>query len=106
MPKRLRDIRRSRHISQRTIARLLGISSQTVSSIELGETPPSLRVLCRYTEIFGIGLDQLVFGIRDEVPGLSERDLELISRFHDMDPRMQRQLYETVCRKSKEVIIL
>ncbi len=49
----LRDLRKARSWSQEELARLLGVSRQTVIAIERGRYDPSLKLAFRIARLFG-----------------------------------------------------
>lgn len=48
----LRQLRRSKNLSQTELAKLLGVDQRTISSWEVGICEPSLTVLAKLCEIF------------------------------------------------------
>jgi len=60
----LRDLRQNRDLSQDELARQLGISRQSIISLERGEYLPSLPLLVALIEFFECPLEQLVEGVR------------------------------------------
>ena len=61
----LRNFRRARTLNQDELARLLGISQQTLSKYESGHLVPSPDVQARLASILGVSVDALL--PRDEV---------------------------------------
>ncbi len=59
---KLMELRRSRGWSQEQLGERLGVTRQTVSKWELGETTPEMEKLSAMSDIFGITLDELVKG--------------------------------------------
>ncbi len=53
MKNRLRELRKARSWSQEELARLLGVSRQTVIAIERGRYDPSLKLAFRIARLFG-----------------------------------------------------
>lgn len=53
----LTDIRKSKHITQKQLSEISGLSESCISNIETGEqSSPTLRSLIRYTSALGIEL--------------------------------------------------
>ena len=53
----LADIRKSKHLSQKQVSELSGLSESCISNIESGEqSSPTLRSLMRYLDALGIEL--------------------------------------------------
>ncbi|GHV48359.1 hypothetical protein FACS189499_07600 [Clostridia bacterium] len=57
---KLKEIRKSRNISTYTLANVLGITHQNVSSLENSKSSPSFEVLCKLADYFNVSLDYLV----------------------------------------------
>ena len=54
------ELRKQNNLSQEKLAELVGVSRQTISKWELGETSPDIKQAKRLAEIFRVSLDQLV----------------------------------------------
>lgn len=59
MQNTLLDYRRERGLSQQALADLLGVSRQTVISIEKGRYDPSLPLAFKIVEVFGCRIEQM-----------------------------------------------
>ena len=59
---RLYELRKSKGHSQEDLSEKLGVTRQTVSKWELGESTPDMAKLVAMGELFGISLDELVLG--------------------------------------------
>ena len=57
---RLKELRVSRHISQKELAERLGVSQQTVASWEVGRTEPSNIFLSSLSKVFNVSADYLL----------------------------------------------
>lgn len=62
MGKRLKELRKSKHLTQDNIADMLNISQKTISSAERGLYRLSLEYLLEYCSIFNCSLDYIVSG--------------------------------------------
>jgi HSP20 family protein len=60
----LRELRQAHELSQEELARQLGISRQSVISLERGEYLPSAPILIAMMEFFNCPIESLVIGIR------------------------------------------
>lgn len=58
----LRELRLSRNLTQEQVAEKLNVTRQTVSSYESGRTRPDIDTLVRYSEIFSIDLESIIYG--------------------------------------------
>ena len=59
---RLMSLRRARGLSQEALGDMLGVTRQTVSKWELGQTTPELEKLVELAKLFDLSLDALVNG--------------------------------------------
>ena len=59
MRNRIEEMRNERHIRQEELARLLGVSRQTVSSLENGRYNPSILLAHRIAELFGMTIEEV-----------------------------------------------
>jgi transcriptional regulator with XRE-family HTH domain len=57
---KIREIRKSKGLSQGKLAQMLGYTPSTVSRIEQGALKPSLKFLQRFGETFGYSLSYLI----------------------------------------------
>jgi putative transcriptional regulator len=64
---RLRVARAERELSQDALAKLAGVSRQTISSIETGQYCPSTLLAFRLAGVLGIRIDEL-FWIEGDQP--------------------------------------
>lgn len=56
------ELRKSRGWSQEELGEKLGVTRQTVSKWELGETTPEMEKIAAISELFGISTDELIKG--------------------------------------------
>lgn len=59
-PKRLRELRLERALYQKDLAKIAGIQVRSYQLYEQGKTQPSIEVLIKFADIFGVSLDDLV----------------------------------------------
>ena len=57
---RLLSCRTNIHISQKTLADVLGVSDAAITMMEKGRRAPSFEVLCALADYFDVSLDYLV----------------------------------------------
>lgn len=67
MKNRIEEIRKARGIRQEEFARILGVSRQTISSLETGRYNPSIFLAYKIARYFGITIEE-VFIFDDEDP--------------------------------------
>lgn len=83
---RLIDLRRKRGLSQEQLGYELGVSRQTVSKWELGQSYPDFQRLVLLSDYYGIGLDEPVRGIDvGDVRALNESDKQISSIYADVE---------------------
>ena len=61
----IRALRIDAGLSQDELAARLGVSRQSVSKWETGSATPELEKLTAMSELFGVTLDELVYGMRE-----------------------------------------
>ena len=62
----IEELRKARGIRQEEFAKLLGVSRQTISSLETGRYNPSIFLAHNIAKIFGMSIEE-VFLFEDEV---------------------------------------
>lgn len=65
MKNRIEELRKQRGIRQEEFARMLGVSRQTISSLETGRYNPSIFLAHNIAKIFGMSIEE-VFLFEDE----------------------------------------
>ncbi len=65
MKNRIEELRKARCIRQEEFAKLLGVSRQTISSLETGRYNPSIFLAHNIAKIFGMSIEE-VFLFEDE----------------------------------------
>ena len=68
MKNRLEELRKQRAIRQEDLAQALGVSRQTVISLEKGKYNPSLALAFKLARYFGLPIES-IFDDSDEYPG-------------------------------------
>ena len=68
MKNRLEQLRKQRAIRQEDLAQALGVSRQTVISLEKGKYNPSLALAFKLARYFGLPIED-IFDDSDEYPG-------------------------------------
>lgn len=58
-PERLRQLRKSRHVSQRTLSELCGLSKNAAARYESGERTPTMPILEALADFFGVTMEDL-----------------------------------------------
>lgn len=70
----IRELRRTRGISQEVLAAALGVSVQAVSKWETGNSLPDILLFPRIAQFFGVSTDTLFFGTKEEALALPFED--------------------------------
>ena len=60
MRKRLTELRKEKHLTQQRLAIDLGIDQSSISSYETSKYLPTVEVLAKYAEYFGVSADYLL----------------------------------------------
>lgn len=83
---RLRELRESRGLSQRTIADYLGCSTVVYSRYETGAREPSIDVLIRLAEYYGSSVDYLIGrNVSSPLPSISSEETRLLAAYRQAD---------------------
>ena len=102
----LLNARKSKGLTQEAVAEKLGVSRQTVSKWETGETLPDIRQSKRLAALYGVTLDELIdfdAGVR-EIQEVIERTTEETSAKIDWTKIWSKQ-YPILARYQEEVDI-
>lgn len=59
MKNRIEEIRKARGIRQEELAKMLGVSRQTVSSLETGRYNPSISLAFKVARCFGMTIEEV-----------------------------------------------
>lgn len=68
MKNRIEEIRRAHNIRQEDLAKMLGVSRQTISSLENGRYDPSIHLAHRIARHFGMMIEE-IFIFEEEAGG-------------------------------------
>ncbi|MBE5952324.1 MAG: helix-turn-helix transcriptional regulator [Lachnospiraceae bacterium] len=92
--KRVREIRKRKHISQIELAELADISETYISYIECGKKKPSLSILTSIANVLDVSLDEVLVGNR--VSQQFDYHTEIHEIISDCNRYEQRILFETL----------
>ena len=62
---KLRELRKARGLSQEEVARAVGTTRQTITSIEVGKYTASLPLALRLARYFGVTVEALFWLVKD-----------------------------------------
>lgn len=83
---RLSDLRRKKGLSQEQLGYELGVSRQTVSKWELGQSYPDFQRLVLLSDYYETSLDELVKGVDvGDVRALNESEKQISSIYSDVE---------------------
>ncbi len=66
MKNKIEQIRREKNIRQEEFARLMGVSRQTISSLETGRYNPSIFLAHKIAEFFGMTIEEVFIFEKEE----------------------------------------
>ena len=90
--KRLRELRKTRHLSQEKVAYEIGVAPGTISRYESGRMIPTGEVICEACRFFRVSADYLL-GLSDiKVP-----NKDLVSNYKEI-----REKYELALEKARK----
>jgi transcriptional regulator with XRE-family HTH domain len=88
--KKIRQLRKERHLTQTELSAKLGIQQSDLSRMEKGEYRVSLDTLFKVLAEFRIGVGEFFEDVSRET--VSPRDLRLLNDFHALDPIAQEEI--------------
>lgn len=59
MKNRIEEIRKARSVNQEELAKALGVSRQTISSLENGRYNPSIELAYKLSKYFGMTIEEV-----------------------------------------------
>ena len=92
--RRLKDLRRARHLSQEELARILGVTSTAISNYESGKREPEIDIIKKAADYFCTSVDYIV-GFSDlENKNLSKEEEKLLTLFRRYSVEEQKHIIE------------
>ncbi len=73
MKNRLRELREGRGLTQEELAKVLGVTRQTIIAIERGKYDPSLKLAFKIARFFGVKIEDVFIYERDLGRGYHDR---------------------------------
>lgn len=86
----LREIRIKKGYTQKNVADFLHCSAVVYSRYETGDRQPSIEILMKLSEFFGVTIDYLVGKEEIAFPGLSPYELSLVTASRNADERARQ----------------
>lgn len=79
---RMKECRRARHMTQKEVGKIIGLSQATISLYEKGTHEPDMQTLKRLSQVYGVSIEYML-GYSDEqikqVPTGSQLDDQLVN---------------------------
>jgi transcriptional regulator with XRE-family HTH domain len=92
--KKIRQLRKERHLTQTELSAKLGIQQSDLSRMEKGEYRVSLDTLFKVLAEFRIGVGEFFEDVSRET--VTPRDLRLLNDFHALDPVTQEEIEDFI----------
>ena len=92
--KRIKELRISNSITQKELAKMLGVPQPIMSYYETGARIPNLEILIMLSEIFNCSIDYLVKGIKDSSEG-----------YYIKQKTTAYKIIDSLSLKNKEIVI-
>lgn len=89
---KIKNLRKSRKITQQEFADKIGVSRSTLSCYEIGQRTPNLKTLQQMADIFGVGLDYFGISAKDEAFDLLARAKEVFEN-ENVSTEAKEELY-------------
>lgn len=77
----LMEVRTARNISQEQLGRIFNVSQAAIGTYERGTRVPSLEILVKYADYFGVSLDTLLGRTKEEIPTRKTVDISKLNRY-------------------------
>jgi len=98
----LKELRDSKGISQRQLAKEIGISQSSVHAYEAGEKSPTIDVLLKLAKYFDVSADYLL-GLSDKpLEGIPEHIKNKLDKFEVLEKENQK--YKEIINQIKNLI--
>ena len=98
---RMKELRIKKEINQTSLAKLAGTSSQMISLIESDKNKPTLQLLTKLSEIFGVTADYLLTG-KEGTNEISKEEQEVIEAMRE-DSAFKEAATQAVKVKKKAI---
>ena len=95
--RKIRQLRKSKKLSQQELADKIKITRSTISNYEIGRRTPHLKDLQKFCKVFGVGLDHFGIAPKDEAFNLLARAKEVFES-EDVPQEAKEELYQEFMR--------
>ena len=86
----IKELRKSKDLSQNQLADMIPISRQAISKWERNETIPDSSTLLRLSEIFDVTINELLLGKRIEKPSIEELERRALSIIDESNKKIYK----------------
>ena len=101
----LKELRVSSGKTQKEVAELLGRKQQIVGHWETGYSQPDANTLFTLCNIYGTSVDE-AFGFKKEEVSITQKDINLLNRFHSLDSFGQETVNMILDRELKRIELM
>jgi transcriptional regulator with XRE-family HTH domain len=98
--KKIRQLRKDRHLTQAELASRMGIQQSDLCRMETGEYKVSLEALFKILRIFDMNIAEFFHEEMAQPASDADRDYEIMSQFRRLTSRRQDEVLEFVRYKS------
>ena len=84
---KLKELRTTRKLTQQQVADYIGCSSVTYSRYENGSRQPSIEVIIRLSDLFGVTIDSLLGKHEKRNNTLTDYEMDLLAAARNADDR-------------------
>ena len=102
MKTRLKTLRLQHELSQQQLADIIGCSSATYSRYETASREPSIDVLIKLSDYYGISLDYLVGRDRAINESLSDYEIALVEASRKTSPSVRDDILDFLMMKAEK----
>lgn len=95
--RKLKQLRKSKKLSQQELADKIKITRSTISNYEIGRRTPHLKDLQKFCKVFDVGLDYFGVEPKDEAFNLLARAKEVFES-EDVPQAVKEELYQDFMR--------
>ena len=99
---KLKELRKSRRLTQAQVAAGVNCSAPTYSRYEMGTRQPSVEMLARLADFYGVSLDYLFGRTPPDSSALSDYETEMITKFRKAPESVQEDVVDFLDLKTSK----
>lgn len=91
---RIKELRNKIGLTQKELAKRIGVTRNTVNSWEMALSAPSCNYLAELSKVFGVSADHLLNlddGVKIDISDLNEREQEMVMQLVDYFKTIKKQ---------------